>query len=72
MKEFSFNTGKEAGVFTEMCIRVCDIKRLKVDTLSSGIIRVTVCDSLTENTLKHLEFERASIITTGKLSRSYK
>ena len=72
MKEFNFNTEKEVGIFIEMCTRVCGVKRLKVEPLISGVIKVVVHDPLSRNTLDHLEFERASIITTGKLSKSYK
>lgn len=71
MNEFNFNSMREVTLFVELCLVVCNVKKLEVETLGSGIIRVTVCD-LRVNTLNYLNFERASIITTGKLSRSYK
>ena len=71
MNEFNFNSMREVTLFVELCLVVCNVKKLEVETLGSDIIRVTVCD-LSVNTLNYLNFERASIITTGKLSRSYK
>ena len=71
MNEFNFNSIREVTLFVELCLVVCNVKKLEVETFGSGIIRVTVCD-LSVNTLNYLNFERASIITTGKLSRSYK
>ena len=71
MNEFNFNSIGEVTLFVELCLVVCNVKKLEVETFGSGIIRVTVCD-LSVNTLNYLNFERASIITTGKLSRSYK
>ena len=71
MNEFNFNSMREVTLFVELCLVVCNVKKLEVETFGSGIIRVTVCD-LSVNTLNYLNFERASIITTGKLSRSYK
>ena len=71
MNEFNFNSIGEVTLFVELCLVVCNVKKLEVETFGSDIIRVTVCD-LSVNTLNYLNFERASIITTGKLSRSYK
>lgn len=71
MNEFNFNSMREVTLFVELCLVVCNVKKLEVETLGSDIIRVTVCDP-SVNTLNYLNFERASIITTGKLSKSYK
>ena len=71
MNEFNFNSMREVTLFVELCLVVCNVKKLEVETFGSDIIRVTVCDPRV-NTLNYLNFERASIITTGKLSRSYK